>query len=382
MMGDKPAPAASPLLLQPFRLMFMGSALVASVGVMMWAVFLHLGLFASAALPPLLWHGHEMLFGFAAALVGGFLLTAVPNWTGIPTTTPLTLAVLAALWLAARIAFLMPSVPYAVTAVLDGAYFPLLAVLVGIPIVRKRDAWHFIVIALLLGLAVMDALFHLAVTGYLSLSTTRILEWVIDLLTVMMLVVGGRVIPFFTERRIAGLKVSRPPWVERLVNGGVLLVAVLDIALPGSVVVGVASLALALLAAIRLWGWHPWAVWREPMLWILHLGYLWLVVGLTLRGLALLTHALPEITALHAITTGALGSLSIGMMTRVPLGHTGRGIVAGKAMTTAFLLVNVAAVLRVSAPHLLSAAGVLWATAFAIYFIRFLPVHLGPLRAS
>lgn len=371
----------SPLLVQPFRLMFMGAALVASVGIAMWSIFLHLGLLATATLPPILWHGHVMLFGFASALVGGFLLTAVANWTGLPTTTPLRLLALTTLWLCARLSFLMPHVPYAVAATLDSAYYPLLAVFVGVPIIQKRDYKHLAVIVVLLGLAIFGILFHLSVVGVLSLSPNAILAWVIDLLTVMMLLVGGMIIPFFTERRVEGLQINRSWWIERAVGPVAALLVVLDIAMPGSIVLAIGSLFLAALVLVRLYGWRPWKVRREPMLWILHLGYLWIAAGLVMRGISILTGLFPEITALHAITTGALGSLAIGMMTRVLLGHTGRALVAGKAMSVAFVLVNVAALLRVGAPALLPAAGLLWGTAFAIYFVRFLPIHFGVLRA-
>ncbi|MGH8308139.1 MAG: NnrS family protein [Gammaproteobacteria bacterium] len=371
-----------PLLQQPFRLLFLCASLCASLEILVWALFLHLGLIPATALPPLLWHGHEMLYGFAAALMAGFMLTAVAEWTRLPTVTPVSLLILVMVWLAARIAFLLPAViPYPVTAVVDCAFFPLLAVLIARPILRSRNRRNVFLIPLLLAFVLADILFHLAVTGVIRLTAYNTLVWVIDLLTVLMLVIGGRVIPFFTQRRLSGIEVRSYRWVNWSVNGGAALLVLLDIILPGSMVLAIVSLLVALLVLVRLSGWRSLKTWREPMLWVLHLGYLWLAIGLILRGVSLLTHDFPEITALHAITVGALGSLSIGMMTRVPLGHTGRLLTAGVPMTVAFGLVTLAAILRVSGvSSLWSIAGIVWTLAFAIYFIRFIPVHFGPRR--
>lgn len=370
------------LLQQPFRPFFLGAALVASLGMLVWVLFLHLGLLPPGSLPPLLWHGHEMLLGFAAALMAGFLLTAVSNWTGQPTTTPWSLGALSLLWLTARGAFLLPTVvPYTVAASLDAAFFPCLAIIVARPILHTRNRRNLFLIPLLSAFALADVLFHLAVAELLKIPPLHVLLWVIDLFVVLMLVIGGRVIPFFTERRLPQVRLQSRAWFNATVNGGAALVLLLDVALPGSKPLGVASLALACCVAVRLYGWRPWRTLREPMLWILHAGYLWLAIGLLLRGVALTAGWLPELTAVHALTVGALGSLAIGMMTRVAFGHTGRPLTAGWPMVLAFILVSFAAVLRVSGiAGLLPLAGTLWTAAFAIYFVRFLPVHLGPLR--
>lgn len=375
-----PAPVSqvTPLLQQPFRLLFLAASLSASLGIFAWAVFLHLGLLAPAALPPLEWHGHEMLFGFGAALVAGFTLTAVAEWTKLRTFTPASLLLLVALWLAARVLFLLPAlVPYAITAIVDCAFFGLLLLMLAPPIIKSRNRRNYFLIGLLSAFTLADVAFHLSVTHIIQVPAARVLYWVIDLFTVLMLSIGGRVIPFFTGRRLENAKPQRYRWLDWSVNGGAALLVLLDIVLPGSVVLAALSLAVALLVLLRWWLWQPWKTWREPMLWVLHLGYLWLATGLALRGIALVSGALVEITALHAITVGALGSLSIGMMTRVALGHSGRPLKAGAFMATAFALVSIAAILRLSgAPGLLPLAGVLWALAFAVYFLRFLPVML------
>lgn len=372
-----------PLLIQPFRLFFLGAALFATLGMLAWGLFLHLGILPAGALPALYWHGHEMLFGFASALMAGFMLTAVANWTGRAATQPTTLIVLAAVWLLARLLFLYPgNIPYALPATLDVLFFPLLALYLSLPIVAAHNWRNLFLIPLLLAFAILDLLFHLAVRGVIGIPPTRILAWVIDLLALLLLVMGGRVIPFFTSRRFPQVQVRRWRWLDWSVNAGAALVLVVDILWPASSVLAIVSLLVALLALVRLMAWRPYRGLTEPMLWVLYLGYLWLAVGLALRGVALLTGSLTEITALHAITAGALGSLSIGMMTRVPLGHTGQPLTAGKLMTVAFIAVNLAALLRVATPGLLSLAALLWALAFGIYLVRFVPVHTGRLRVN
>ena len=367
-----------PILRQPFRAMFLCASGFASAGIFLWVLFLHLGWLPAVALPPLEWHGHEMLFGFTGALVAGFLLTAVAEWTKLATYTPASLLLLIALWLAARALFLLPTpLPYAFTATMDCAFFALLLYLVGQPILKSRNRRNYFVIGLLLAFLIADILFHLSVSGAIQVPASHVLYWTIDLLTVLMLAIGGRVIPFFTARRLGDVTVRHCRWLDWGVNGGAACLMLLDILLPGSSMLGALSLAVAALVALRWWNWRPWGALREPMLWVLHLGYLWLAAGLILRGVALISGALTEITALHAITAGALGSLSIGMMTRVTLGHTGRAMTAGPFMTAAFVLVNVAAVLRlIGTSGLLPSAGTLWALAFAVCFVRFLPVMI------
>ncbi len=351
---------------------------------LLWALFLYLGWLPAASLPPLLWHGHEMLFGFAGALIAGFLLTAVAEWTKRLTATPLTLLLLVTVWLIARIGFLLPAfIPYTLTAILDSTFFLLLAIMVAIPILQAHNYRNLFVIPLLLTFTLADVLFHLGVTGRLPLAPYQVLVWVIDLLTLLMLVIGGRVIPFFTSRRLVGVKIVRWRLLDWSVNGGGLVLLLVDIIVPSSRLLGGLSLIVAVLAIIRLAAWRPWRTLREPMLWVLHLGYLWLAVGIALRGVALLSGSFAEITALHALTVGALGSLSIGMMTRVPLGHTGRPIAAGPVMAVVFFLPTLAAVLRLmNLPGWLPLAATLWTLAFATYFLHFLPVHFGPLRVN
>jgi uncharacterized protein involved in response to NO len=361
----------------PFRPLFLCAAGFASLGMLAWGVFLSRGWLPATALPPLLWHGHAMLFGFAGALVGGFLLTAAANWTGLRTTTPATLTLLTGLWLAARIAMFLPGHLLVWAAGFDLAYLLLLALLVGQVLVRADNRRNLFVIGILLAYALLDLLFFAGARRQAPLATHALLLCV-DLLTLLMLVIGGRVIPFFTGRRLPQLRLSQRKFLNGAVNAGALLVLLADAAEIPAAARGVLMLALAGMACWRLLGWRSLACRGEPMLWVLHLGYLWLVIGLAIRGLGLTdSFGVPEIETLHGITVGALGTLSIGMMTRVAQGHSGTDIAANRWLVIAFVLPSLAAVLRLAGGAVLwPAAAAAWMLAFALYIVAIGPLLL------
>ncbi|TAM10764.1 MAG: NnrS family protein [Nevskiaceae bacterium] len=358
--------------LYPFRPMFMGAAAFSALGMLLWAVFLHLGWLPPSPLPSPLWHGHALLFGFAGALISGFLLTASASWTGMATTTPATLALLFVAWLAARIAFLV-NAPLWLATVLDLGWLAILLAMVARVIALKRNTRNYFVIVLLASYTALDAIFLIAAQRHSPLASDA-LVWTVDWITILMIAIGGRVIPFFSGRKIPRMAPQNWPALSIAVNVGAALVLVTDILSVPAPVQGALFLVLALLAGIRLGAWHGWRGLNEPMLWSLHLGYLWLVIGLALRGLALLgafgaAWAGPGVHAsLHGITVGALGTLSLAMMTRVAQGHSGVPIQASKALTVAFLLPSVAALLRLAGgPGWWPAAACAWVAAYLIY---------------
>jgi uncharacterized protein involved in response to NO len=360
------APPASPPL-GAFRPLFLAASLFAGVGMLLWGGFLHLGWLPRSVLPPLLWHGHAMLFGFGGALIGGFLLTAAANWTGRATaSTPLLLALCAA-WLAARIALLSP-LPLWVGAAFDLAYLLGVAALLARAIVAARNRRNYFVIGMLLVYAGLDLAFYLGALRDPALAA-RALLWTLDWMTLLMLVMGGRVIPFFTRRRLPGVAADDRRWLAVGVNAGAALALVLDVCGAPASWRGAAWLGLSLLVLLRLAGWRGWSTRREPMLWSLHLGYAWLSAGTALRGLAVLgVWARPETSALHGITVGALGTLALAMMTRVAQGHSGAPIRASRWLTAAFVLPSLAALLRLAGPPALwTTAATAWAAAYLIY---------------
>jgi uncharacterized protein involved in response to NO len=371
--ASRPAPAP----LHPFRPLFFCSALFASLGMLAWGLSLHFGWSPSATLfIPMTWHAHGMLYGFASALVGGFLLTASANWTGIATTTRQGLWLLTATWVIARILLLTP-LPFWVGALFDVGYLFGLVFLVGRVLWLSHNKRNAFLAGILLFYTGLDIAFYVGVLRMDVPLMNRALIGTVDLLMVLMLVIGGRVIPFFTGRKLTG----HASWTHRYliwaVNGGGALVLLWGISGVPGLPRGALMLAVATLALIRLIGWRGWRTWQEPMLWVLHLGYCWLAVGLFVRGLALVgAWNMSELDTLHGITVGALGTLSLGMMVRVAQGHSGVSIKANAALALMFVLPSVAAIVRLCFNHPTG-----WAWAAALWFVAYLIylAAIGPL---
>lgn len=394
----KPRPSAAPLplagsprpgsrasgtvLALGFRIFFLLAAPMAAIWVPLWLLALtgHVEL-ASRPMGPA-WHGHEMIFGFTAAVVAGFLLTAVRNWTQQPTPTGAPLALLAGLWVVGRLAVLLGAMlpPLAVT-VADCAFLLGLAVALSRPILRA-GAWRNLgFVPLLFGLAGANLLFHLS-TG--TVWATRALTLGLDLVLVIFVILGGRLVPNFTQNVIGELEVRRRPRVGLAAIAAVTLMAALSFAGLDRASAGVALLAGAL-NLVRMAGWRAWHTRQRPVVWVLHVGYAWFGLGLLLRGLAGFTPYVPVSTATHALTVGAFGMMIVGMMTRVSLAHTGRGVVASKPVAGAYVAILLAALVRAAAPlnaawygPALWVAAVLWSAAFAVLAITFAPFLVRP----
>jgi uncharacterized protein involved in response to NO len=378
-------PLTLPFLEHAFRPFFLLAALYAALAIPGWVGILGQQWMLPSGLPPLLWHSHEMLFGFGAAIVVGFVLTAAQNWTGLRPLPPAGLAGLVALWLAARIAFLLPQfVPYALAATLDALLLPLAALALMRVLWQARNRRNYAIAGLLLLLATLNATMHLAVGGVLELNPSTPLTLTAWLLAALMVMMGGRVIPFFTGRR---LDVTMPP-AERLWPACELAALATAFALtlaPHTVLAAIAAVATGTLVFVRWIAWRPWISRNEPMLWILHLGYLWLSLTYGLAAWVHATGAAPVTLPIHAVSTGALGALGLGMMARVALGHTGRPIAADSLIVAAFVLVLAGGILRMAAyaPGPLyglrgiTFAGIAWSLAFALYVVRYVPVMFG-----
>jgi uncharacterized protein involved in response to NO len=329
-----------------------------------------------------LWHGHEMLFGFTLAVVAGFLLTAVRAWTGQPTPAGAPLMALAALWVAGRILVLTP---HGAMAALVNAAFPLaLAVAIGIPLVRSRNRRNYFFLGLLALMAVLVAALHLALLGVAVLPPRLDLVLGLDVMLFIMAVMGGRVIPMFTNNGVPGAGATRHPLVEKLALGSVLALAVADLLqLPPTVIAAVALLAAGA-HGVRLALWRSWRTFSTPLVWILHAAYAWIVAHLALRALGTMGWV-GESFAIHALTVGAIGGLTLGMMTRTARGHTARPLVADRFELSMFVLVQIAAVVRVfggmaAIAYVTSVqvAGLLWTAAFGLYAVRYWPVLARP----
>jgi uncharacterized protein involved in response to NO len=330
------------------------------------------------------WHAHEMLFGYIAAVIAGFLLTAARNWTGIETPTGTALAALTGLWLAGRIAPFFP-LPAAAIATLNVAFFPTLALSLYRPLWHGPNPVNRVFLALLAAMTIASLLVHLQSIGVTRDTASQGIRLMLDVTLLTLLVVSGRVMPFFTERGVAGARPQSRVLVERLTFILAPLWLVANLLLPSSELAGTIALALALAQAIRLAGWHDSRVWSVPILAVLYAGYVWLILGLALDGLAGLGQ-LPPFPALHALTVGTIGGFTLGMMARVSLGHTGRPMRSSLLTNLAFVLLNAAAFFRVFMALFFHAeyatwillSGILWTLAFAMFLWGYVPILIAP----
>jgi uncharacterized protein involved in response to NO len=326
-----------------FRPFYLLASLFSSISVLLWAAQFS-GYLPATYLRGPAWHGHEMLFGYTIAVIAGFLLTAVRAWTNQPTASGEPLMALAALWVAGRVLVLTP---YPMAATLVNAAFPLaLAVAIGIPLVRARNVRNYFFIGLLLLMSALVLAVHLASQGRIELPPRVGLQLGLDVVLFIMAVMGGRVTPMFTNNGVPGANATRHPLVEKFALGSVILLFAADsLQLPQPVIAAIA-LAGALAHGARLYLWKPWRTLSTPLVWILHAAYAWIVIHLALRGLtALDLVAAPYAT--HALTIGAIGGMTLGMMTRTARGHTGRPLVTDRFEIAMFVLIQVAAVARV-----------------------------------
>ena len=365
-----------------FRPFYLAASLFAALSIPLWIA-------QYAGYPPFAYvrgpaaHAVEMLFGYTLAVIAGFLFTAVRNWTGRPTPTGGTLVAFVLLWLAGRV---LAVTPHPLVAALVDAAFPLaVAVGIGIPIVRAGNRRNYFFIALLVVLAAASLVLHLSMLALLPWSELPTLRVVLDLMIFLMAVMGGRVIPMFTNNGVPGANARRLPALEKAALGGVVLLALADAVQAPAVALVPLCAALAVLHAWRLALWQPWRTWRTPLVWILHAAYAWIGVYFVLRALAA-ADLVAEPIAVHALTIGAIGGLTLGMMTRTARGHTARPLVADRADVACYTLVMLAAICRVGGALIwpggyvvtVVASGVFWACAFVVYTAAYAPFLLRP----
>jgi uncharacterized protein involved in response to NO len=352
-----------------FRPFYLLAGAYAALAVPLWALQ-YAGWLPGANI---VWHAHEMILGYAFAVISGFLLTAVRAWTGRPTPTGGALAAIAALWLLAR-ALALVSLPASAVA---GAFFAVaVAWGIGLPLVASGNRRNLFFIALVLGLGAAGIV--LQVWPQLGIALG------LDVVLFVMTVVAGRVVPMFTNNAIAGAGARRIAWLENAALGLVLALIALD-ALELAMPAAAAALAAAVAHGARLALWSPHKTLRKPIVWILHVSYAWIVAHLLLRGLAGFG-MVPVALATHALTVGAIGGLTLGMMTRTARGHTARPLIAGAAETAAYLLVQLAAVARVLVPLAVPAAylaatlaaALFWFAAFATFTLAYIPILSRP----
>jgi len=372
------APRGWPVLRLGFRPFYLGAAMFAMLSVPLWIAMLVGDVSLSLSVSPVLWHAHEMLFGFAVAVIVGFLLTAGKAWTGLATPRGVVLAALALLWLAARLAAVVA--PYAVYASLDLLLLPLVAAILVSILLRAGNRRNLPLGAILLLLALSNLCFHLAVLGLLDIAPVLALHAGLALIVMIECVIAGRVIPAFTMSALPGLKVEVARRLDQVTLGATALALASWVLLSPNAGTAAAMFLASLLHAMRLWKWQPLRTCDRPILWVLHLAYAWIPVGFFLLAVAQFG-SVSVSAGVHALGVGATGGLIIGMITRTARGHTGRPLQASRLEVSAYLLVTGAALVRVVMPLVapqqfflwLITAAIAWAAAFGIYLFVFAP---------
>ncbi|MEO8326267.1 MAG: NnrS family protein [Nitrospirota bacterium] len=370
-----------------FRPFFLSAAVFAGVALPIWAMILSGTENTAFLYVPREWHVHEMVFGFLPAVVAGFLFTAMPNWTDRPPIMGLPLMCLWMLWLAGRLVIAIPWPPPVVCAIIDGSFLVALAIIAWREIAIGK-AWDRSPIGVLISLyAIANLLFHVSA---LNDSATDLPERM-GLLAIIMLLtlIGGRVIPSFTLDYLSGRGMpQQPPSFSRVDGASILLAAIAAIAWtiqPHALVTGWLLVVAGLMNLIRLFRWYGWMTWREPLAFILHVGYGWLAMSLLFLGAAILDFGLRQEDAVHALTTGAVGSMTLAIMTRVSLGHTGRPRHAGLMTVVIYSLVNLGAILRVFWPAtdlstslVLGLSAIVWSSGYLLFAVVYGPYLLSP----
>ncbi len=389
-LGRRRLPRTGPAILHlGFRPFFLLAGAWAVIAMAVWLAVLAGLIDLPSRLDPVAWHAHEMIFGYGVAAVAGFLLTAIPNWTGRLPVRGWPLACLAGLWMLGRIAVLFSDgLAAPLVAALDLAFPAVLLVVIGREIVAGRNRRNLLMVGLVALLVIGNALM---LVPTLAGADTEALGQRLGLavLCFLIVLVGGRITPSFTRNWLSKRGDTGLPQPFSAIDRIGLIIAATALlawtAAPEATATGWLGLGAGGALALRLSRWSGWRTTAEPLVLVLHLGYGWLVIGFALLGLAVLTPVVPGSAALHALTAGGVGTMTLAVMTRATLGHSGRPLTASTGTRLIYLLVTAAALLRVLGPPLgdasmavLSLSGLLWIAAFGLFVAVYGPILVKP----
>ncbi|MBT8129380.1 MAG: NnrS family protein [Gammaproteobacteria bacterium] len=384
---EKEIPTGMPLFRLGFRPFFLGAALFAVVLVFVWMiVYIHGARLDFSGLTPTTWHAHEMIFGYAMAVIAGFLLTAIKNWTGRQTLRGPGLVVLFLLWLLARLVPLTGmNVPLAVWAMIDLLFMLLLVIAATMPVLQVKQYSQLGIISKLVLLMLSNAMFYLGAAGVIEQGERWGLYSGIYMVIALVLVMARRVIPFFIEKGVEGrVEIKNRRWVD--VSSLVLLIGlwITDVFTNQEMIVSVMAAILTVLHMVRMAGWYTVRIWHKPLLWVLYLAYGFIVAGFALTA-AETWYSLSPGLAVHAYTYGGVGVMTLGMMSRVILGHTGRNVFEPpRVLTWCFVLLLSGALVRVLFPlfsmgmytYWIVLSQFFWIAAFALFIVVTAPMLL------
>jgi uncharacterized protein involved in response to NO len=372
-----------------FRPFFLGAMVFAVVSMLIWLLlFVPVGSSSLVGLSPRDWHAHEMVYGYAVAVIAGFLLTAIRNWTGIQTAHGLTLFVLFSLWLVAR---LMPFIPLEdnlrLMASLDLLFMLALLLATVIPIAKVKQWNQLGIIGIVVLLLCGNLLFYLGVLNMLQQGVEWGLYTGLYVVLALIFIIGRRVIPFFIEKGIGGsVEVKNWRWLDVTNMTLFITFAILDVFTGYAAVVAGLALLLFIINCIRLFGWYAPGLVGKPLLWVLYLAYMFIVAGFAMKVIGFV-YGLPASAHVHLFTVGGIGLMTTGMMARVTLGHTGRNVFEPpKILIAIFVMLLMSAFSRVFLPlllpqqylHWVQLSQLLWLTAFLFLLWMYLPMLIKP----
>ena len=372
----------TPLFNLGFRVFFALAGLSALILIVLWNAIFNGHLNSENYFQSNYWHAHEMLMGYSVAVISGFLLTAVKNWTGRPTLSGDQLAGLAIVWLYGRILpFYASLLPDGIIAFVDFIFVPALIYQISKPILQTKLYKGFVFIGLLLLLALGNGLIHAQMLDIYQNTADTGIKLLVATIVTLILILAGRVIPFFIERGLSGMLIIRNPLLDNLSIGSALITFALQLSNSSGTLLALAAITATISNGARLFSWYVQRIWYVPLLWILYAGYCWIILGFFLSALSAFNWLTPSL-ALHAFTVGGVGVLTLGMMARVSLGHTGRTLKASNAMAFAFILINLSVIIRVLLPIafpqwyniLIYVSSLTWLTAFSLFMFVYAPM--------
>jgi len=377
----------TPLLRLGFRPFFLSGAAFSIVAIILWLLMYK----GAVNLLPLgggyWWHIHEMIFGFGCAIIAGFLLTAVQNWTGVRGAQGSTLLILFLLWLAGRVVVLFPSLLGEIlTTIIDLSFLPVVAFVLAKPIIAIKQYRNLFFVPLLMLFTIANLEMHLAIYFPDTFTVTFSAYAGVLLVTFLMSVMAGRVTPMFTANGTKTTKATPLPWLDKITNGslGITMFSLLLQPVVGfsETFFGVILIIAGIFQTIRWMRWRPWITLGVPLLWSIHLSIKFIAYGLIILGLSYLIDEIPSNHIWHLLTVGGMGGLILAMISRVSLGHTGRPLSPPKAMTLAYILITLAALIRALGPWVLpektllfiDISGTFWLLAFGIFVVTYGPM--------
>ena len=376
-----------------FRPFFIAAGIWATLAVPFWLLSYFGILIATENFNILLWHQHEMLYGFVAAAITGFILTAIPNWTGRLPIKNKPLAILAFLWIVGRVGFLNIAIfGTAVTTLMDLPFLIVLVLVIAREIVSGKNWRNLPVIILISFFTLGNILVHLQIHEIIDSAELGI-RLSTFVLSILLALIGGRIVPSFTRNWLAQNKANKFPRpfgnFDKISLISLVVFVFAQIIIPHHQATSLLALLAGLLHGIRFIRWKVWMTLTEPLIWILHVGYMWLCVALVLIGLSGLTDFVPYTSSYHALTVGAFSTMILAVMTRASLGHTGRTIKATLGTTTIFIFITIAAILRVYEPFInesgtliLSLSGIFWTLSFALFIFIYFPILTQPRKVD